>query len=74
LDQALKRARYTRLDGGIYCAEVRGLPGVIATGKTLEACRTALQEVVEEWMLVRVSRGLEIPSLGGVRIRVRKAG
>ena len=50
------------------------MPGVIATGKTLEACRTELEEVVEEWVLVRVARGLSVPSLGGVRIRVRKAG
>ncbi len=74
LDQALKRARYSRLENGDYCAEVRGLPGVISTGKTLEECRTTLQEVVEEWVLVRVSRGLAVPSLGGARIRIRKAG
>jgi predicted RNase H-like HicB family nuclease len=74
LDAALKRARYTNLEDGSYCAEVRGLRGVIATGTTLEACRTALQEVVEEWVLVRVARGLDVPSLGSARIRVRKAG
>ena len=74
LDAALKRARYTALEKGFYGAEVPGLPGVIATGKTLEACRTELEEVVEEWVLVRVARGLSVPSVGGVRIRVRKAG
>ncbi len=73
LDEAVKRARYTQLEDGCYCAEVRGLRGVIATGDTLEACRTTLQEVVEEWLLVRVSRGLDVPVLGRVRIRVRKA-
>jgi predicted RNase H-like HicB family nuclease len=73
LDEALKRARYTPLEDGTYCAEVRGLRGVIATGDTLESCRATLQEVIEEWVLVRVSRGLEVPPLGGVRIRIRKA-
>ena len=74
LDAALRRARYTELENRSYAAEVPGLAGVIATGKTLEACRAELQEVVEEWVLVRVARGLSVPSVGGVRIRVRKAG
>ena len=74
LNEALSRARYTQLEDGSYCAEVRGLKGVVAIGDTLEACRTSLQEVVEEWILVRVSRGLDVPSLGGVKIRIRKAG
>jgi len=43
------------------------------TGDSLETCRTTLQEVVEEWVLVRVSRGLDVPALGRVKIRVRKA-
>ena len=74
VDQALQRARYTQLEDGSYCAEVRGLRGVIATGATLEKCRSGLQEVLEEWILVRVARGLEVPTLGREKIRVRRAG
>jgi predicted RNase H-like HicB family nuclease len=74
LDEALRRARYSQLEDGSYAAEVRGLKGVIATASTLEECRETLQEVIEEWVLVRVSRGLDIPSVGGVKIRIRKAG
>ena len=74
LAAALRRARYSQLEDGSYCVEVRGLRGVIATGATLEACRSELENVIEEWILVRVARGLDVPSLGGVRIRVRKAG
>ena len=74
LDAALDRARYTQLEDGSYAAEVRGLRGVIATGTTLEACRKNLESVVEEWVLVRVAKGLAIPALGSARIRIRKAG
>ena len=74
LEAALKRAHYTQIEGSGYCAEVRGLAGVIATGATLEECRATLKEVIEEWILVRVSRNLDIPALGKVKIRVRKAG
>lgn len=74
IEQALHRARYTELEDGTYCAEVRGLRGVIASGVTLEKCRTELQDALEEWILVRVARGLKVPTLGGEKIRVRKTG
>ncbi len=47
-------------DGGTFCAEVPSLRGVLATGRTLEACREELGEVVEEWVLVRVAQGLMV--------------
>ncbi len=61
VDKALARARYELLDDRSFCATVPGLRGVIATGKTLEACRQELAEVVEEWILVRRARGLAVP-------------
>ena len=70
LDRALKRARYRQVDGAIFCATISGLRGVIATGPSLEVCRDQLAEVVEEWVLVRVARGLGVPALGGVRVEV----
>ena len=74
LDAALSRARHTHFEDGSYGAEVRGLRGVIATGSTIEVCRKELEEAVEEWVLVRVSKGLAVPALGTVKIRVRTAG
>ena len=74
VQQALRRARYEQVDGGGFCATVPGLRGVIAVGRTLEVCRTDLEEVVEEWILVRVAQGLAVPKLGGVSIRIKRAG
>ena len=71
VDRALRRARYERVDDGEFCATVPGLPGVIATGRTLERCRDQLAEVVEEWVLVRIARGLSVPRLGRVTVEVR---
>jgi predicted RNase H-like HicB family nuclease len=73
VERALRRAHYTQLEDCSYCVEVSGLRGVIATGATLEECRDTLEEVVEEWVLVRVARGLAVPALDGVRIKVKKA-
>ena len=71
--EALHRAQYRIVDGGVFCATVAGLPGVIATGRTLEACRDQLVEVVEEWLLVRVAQGLRIPRLGSATVQVKRA-
>jgi predicted RNase H-like HicB family nuclease len=73
LAAALSRARYRLVDGS-FCATVPGLRGVIATAPTVEACRSQLTEVIEEWILVRVARGLTIPALGRATVRVKQAG
>lgn len=73
IDRALERARYELLPDGTFAATVRGLRGVVATGGTLEACRRDLAEVIEEWLLVRVARGLDIPTLDGATVKVRRA-
>lgn len=73
IDKALRRARYTQPDPGVFCATVPGLRGVIATASTLETCRDQLAEVIEEWVLVRVARGLSVPPIGGVTVSVKKA-
>ena len=73
IEQALRRAHYEQVEDGAFCATVRGLRGVIATGRTLEECRDQLAEVVEGWVLVRIARGLAIPKIGGVTVEVRMA-
>jgi len=73
VDRALRRARYVEIEGGAYCGTVAGLRGVIATGPTLEACRDRLVDVIEEWILVRVARGLAVPPMGGARVEVKRA-
>jgi predicted RNase H-like HicB family nuclease len=71
--KVLHRAHYRIVDNGLYCATVAGLLGVVATGRTLEGCRGQLVEVIEEWLLVRVSRGLRIPRLGTATVQVKRA-
>lgn len=74
IDEALARARYERLEDGPLCATVPGLRGVMALGRNVKECRSRLAEVVEEWVLVRVARGLDVPKLGRISVRVRRAG
>jgi predicted RNase H-like HicB family nuclease len=63
IEAALGRAKYEIIrDDEPYYGEVHGLRGVWATGRTLEACRKNLSEVIEGWIIVRIKKGLPIPS------------
>ena len=65
LEAALERAHYEIIDDEEpYYGEVPELDGVWATGKSLEECRKHLVEVIEGWILLRLSRGMAIPPLG----------
>ncbi len=70
IEAALRRAKYETLGNGTYMATVDSLQGVIATGETIEACRVDLIEVIEEWITVRLQRGLGIPAVDGYVIGV----
>lgn len=73
LETALSLAHYELIkDEEPYYGEVAQLQGVWATGKTLEECRHRLAEVIDGWVLVRLSRGLAIPPLGDVKLTLPK--
>ena len=58
----MRRAKYEILpDDGTFYGEIPGFEGVYANSDTLEACCEGLEEVLEEWILFRVSRNLTLP-------------
>jgi predicted RNase H-like HicB family nuclease len=71
IQTALEQAHYELLeDEEPFYGEVPELAGVWATGKTLEACRNNLVEAIEDWLLFSIAKGLPIPVLGEVSIRL----
>lgn len=72
---AMGRARYEILEeDGSYYGEVPGFEGVYANADALEDCREELEEVLEEWVLFRISRNLPVPTVDGIDLQVRKVG
>jgi predicted RNase H-like HicB family nuclease len=70
IDMALQKAHYEMIeDEEPFYGEVAELQGVWASGRTLEECRKNLAEVIDGWVLIRLSRGLPIPEIGGARIQ-----
>ena len=72
LSGALRKARYEILaeDGSFY-GEIPGFDGLYANAATLEDCREELREVLEEWILFRVSRNLPLPAVDGRELTIR---
>lgn len=69
---ALRKARYEILaEDGSYYGEIPGFDGVYANATTLEACRDELREVLEEWILFRVSRNLALPVVDGRELTIK---
>lgn len=70
LDAAMKRAHYEMLSDDLsFYGEIAGFDGVYANAQTLEGCREQLLEVLEEWILFRISRNLSLPEIDGLTLR-----
>jgi len=73
ISEAMKNAKYEILseDDSFY-GEIPDCRGVYANASTLEECRRILQEVLEEWILLRIHRNLDIPVINGIEIRIKE--
>ena len=73
INTALSKAKYEIIDDAEpYYGEVPEMEGVWATGKTLEECRHNLAEVIDGWLVLRLRRGLPIPTIDGHRVEELK--
>lgn len=42
-----------------------------ANAFTLEGCREELEEILEEWLLLRISKNLSLPTVGGLELSIK---
>jgi predicted RNase H-like HicB family nuclease len=67
IQAAMRRAKYEILpDDGSFYGEIAGFYGLYANAHKLEKCREELEEVLEEWILMRVSRNPALPVVEGI--------
>ena len=70
---AMRRAKYEILpDDGTFYGEIPGFDGVYANTDTLEGCRDELEEVLEEWILFRISRNLPLPVVDNIELAIKE--
>lgn len=72
IHEAMKRARLKTLDNGTCFGDIPGLAGVWANEATAATCREVLQEVLEEWLILKIRDNDPIPRLGRISLS-RKA-
>jgi predicted RNase H-like HicB family nuclease len=74
INAALRHAHYEILtDDRSYYGDIPNFEGVYANAETLEGCREELAEVLEEWVLFRVSKGLPLPVVDELELKVMSA-
>lgn len=74
LQQAMATATYEFLEEEGFYGSIPGAVGVWAIGETLEECRQELLEVLEEWVLIGIARGDELPAFDDVQLKVELVG
>jgi predicted RNase H-like HicB family nuclease len=73
IQAAMHPARYEILpDDGSFYGEIPEFDGVYANARTLEACREELEEILEEWILLRVSKNLPLPVVDGIELAIKE--
>lgn len=68
---AMRRARYEILeDDGSFYGDIPGFDGVWANAGSLESCREELEEVLEGWIVLSLSKNLPLPIVDGITLEI----
>lgn len=73
VEQAISRAEYDKLDDGSYAGRIPECSGVVAFADTLYTCETELRSVLEDWLLVGLKLGHELPVISGIDLNQKPA-
>lgn len=71
IENKLKLAKYKLLKNGSYFGEIPGLRGVWANAKNLEACRTELREVLEDWLVLQLRDRQKITGFNVKAVKIK---
>ncbi len=68
IQAALKLANYEILEDGAYYGKIPGFEGVWASASTLEACREELQSTLEDWLILGLRMGHDLPVVADINL------
>lgn len=65
LEQAMGQAEYDKLEYATFAGRIRSCKGVVAFGATLKDCEDELLSTLEDWLLVGLNLGHQLPVIEG---------
>lgn len=70
INNALEYAEFEKLDDGTYCGKIPVCTGVITFGQTLAENNRLLRSTLEDWVLLGLKLGHELPTINGINLNV----
>jgi predicted RNase H-like HicB family nuclease len=66
VELALRQAEYDKLEDNSFAGRIPSFKGVIAFAGTLRECENELRSTLEDWVLVGLKLGHELPVLANI--------
>jgi predicted RNase H-like HicB family nuclease len=73
ISEAMKKAHYELIENKEFYGEIPVCKGVWATAYTLEECREKLQEVLEDWIVLKLQDKDSLPIIEGIELTSKAA-
>lgn len=70
IQAAMASARIKPIADKTYFGEIPGFQGVWANEKVSKKCRETLQEVLEDWIVLKLRSGESLPAVHGKKLTV----
>jgi len=70
---AIRLAKYEILEDHTYYGEIPGFQGVWANADSLDTCRDELQNTLEDWLILGLRLGHELPVVAGINLAPAEA-
>ena len=66
VEQAMTHAIYDKLEDGTFAGRIPSCKGVVAFGATLRECEDELRSTLEDWILVGLKLGHQLPVIAEI--------
>ena len=73
LERALAQAEYDKLEDGTFFGKIPLCKGVVAFGVTLRECENELHSTLEDWVLVGLKLGHQLPVVADLNLNMTPA-
>ncbi|MCC6329262.1 MAG: type II toxin-antitoxin system HicB family antitoxin [Acidobacteria bacterium] len=68
VELALREAEYDKLKDNTFAGRIPSCKGVVAFASTLRECESELRSTLEDWVLVGLKLGHELPVLSNINL------